>query len=65
VKTSFLIDLSLFADVINSDVSRLDEEVHVYVFERLQNEQADEVFLGYLTIKPPRKHNETIDEWFT
>ncbi|CAG8554242.1 1959_t:CDS:2 [Paraglomus occultum] len=50
--------------VLSRDVSRLDEEVHVYVYERVQNDQSNEIFLGYLTIKPPRRNNEVIDGWF-
>jgi len=49
---------------VTFDVFRLDEEVHVYVYERVQNDQSNEIFLGYLTIKPPRRNNEVIDGWF-
>jgi len=46
------------------DVSRLDGEVHVSVYERVHNNAQSENFLGMFKVQPPRKPNQVIDAWF-
>ncbi|CAG8490652.1 11500_t:CDS:2 [Ambispora gerdemannii] len=47
------------------DVARIDGELHVSVYERVHNNNhAQEIFLGMLAIKPPRRNDKVIDGWF-
>jgi len=47
------------------DVARIDGDLHVSVYERVHsNNQAQEIFLGMLTIKPPRRNDQVIDGWY-